>query len=350
MQAEDVGIEERLGGEGLLNDCVGDAEEKDGGPAAAGAAGELADVIGRATRDAPGKHSARFTNLIAQPDASDEAVRDVINDTLKAIAASLLMEQVLAPRYNFTPKAAGPQEGFDYGEGGYDETKTNVGFNDKSGEYHVEVKGLAMPQSPEASRICANDINDLIATFVQDKTTVARGLFDDNIAPQELTQVRMGAIVRDRFPDLSAQDQEAVRQHAIVALNLTQQGKAAVAKIQEDEKAPANTALLDGVRKYAMDVRELDVDMIDKINPFGEAYAIMAKTMNATALKQLADIIAARKIPLTLEEARDLAKRALQFKNERGRLPELTAQDPWEQRMAAGIAFLRRMKAEAARA
>jgi len=43
VHAEDVGVEERLRGEGLLNDCVGDAEEKDGGPAAAGAAGELAD-------------------------------------------------------------------------------------------------------------------------------------------------------------------------------------------------------------------------------------------------------------------------------------------------------------------
>ena len=43
-----------------------------------------------------------------------------MNDTLKAIAASLLMEQVLAPRFNFTPKDAGPQEGYDYGsEAGY---------------------------------------------------------------------------------------------------------------------------------------------------------------------------------------------------------------------------------------
>lgn len=50
---------------------------------------------------------------------------------------------------------------------------------------------------------------------------------------------------------------------------------------------------------------------------------------------------------LTPEEARDLAKRALKFKLERGRLPALNAQDPWERRMAEGIAFLARMKAEA---
>ena len=53
---------------------------------------EIVQIIGRATRDAEGKTRARFTNLIAEPDASEEAVTEAVNDTLKAIAASLLME------------------------------------------------------------------------------------------------------------------------------------------------------------------------------------------------------------------------------------------------------------------
>ena len=53
---------------------------------------EIVQIIGRTTRDAKGKTHARFTNLIAEPDASEEAVTDAVNDTLKAIAASLLME------------------------------------------------------------------------------------------------------------------------------------------------------------------------------------------------------------------------------------------------------------------
>jgi hypothetical protein len=44
-----------------------------------------------------------------------------------------------------------------------------------------------------------------------------------------------------------------------------------------------------------------------------------------------------------------LARRAVRFKQERGRLPDITAVDPWERRMAEGVAFLSRMKAEAAR-
>ncbi|MCB1807815.1 MAG: helicase [Candidatus Competibacteraceae bacterium] len=144
-------------------------------------------------------------------------------------------------------------------------------------------------------------------------------------------------------------DQEAVRQHAIAALNLTQQAKKAL-NPDETPEIGGNTALIDGVRKFAMDVRDLDIDLIDRINPFGEAYAILSKAMNEDSLKQVAAVIAAKRVNLTPEEARELAKRALKFKQERGRLPEMTAADPWEKKMAEGIEFLKRMKAEAANA
>ena len=311
---------------------------------------EIVQIIGRATRDAPGKARARFTNLIAEPDASEEAVSEAVNDTLKAIAASLLMEQVLAPRFNFTPKRpdSGPVEGADYGEAGYDPEKCNVGFNHDTGQFHIEIKGLATPKCKEAERICREDLNEVVAAFAQDKVSVERGLFDEELVPEDLTQVRMGKIVKDRYPELSEEDREAVRQHAVAALNLTQKAKEAV--LDDDAETPTNgsTALIDGVRKFAMDVRDLDIDLIDRINPFGEAYAILAKAMSEESLKQVAAVITAKKIQLTPEEARDLARRALRFKQERGRLPSITSADPWEKRMAEGVAFLARMKAEAA--
>lgn len=129
---------------------------------------------------------------------------------------------------------------------------------------------------------------------------------------------------------------------------ITQQAKAA-ASGGDDEKR-ANTAFIEGVRRFVMDVRDLDIDLIDRINPFGEAYAILAKTMSEESLRQVAAVIAARRVSLTIEEARELAKRALKFKQERGRLPSITSPDVWEKRMAEGVAFLARMKAEAARA
>ena len=308
---------------------------------------EIVQIIGRATRDAEGKTRARFTNLIAEPDASEDAVTEAVNDTLKAIAASLLMEQVLAPRFNFTPKNpnSGPVEGYDYGEGGYDPEKCNVGFNEEGGQFQIEIKGLAEPKSKEAERICQEDLNEVITAFVQDKTAIEQGLFNEEVVPEELTQVRMGKIIKDRYPELDDADREAVRQHAIAALNLTQKAKEIAVEGENQEKA--NTALIDGVRKYAMDVRELDIDMIDRINPFGEAYAILAKTMSEESLKQVAAIIAGKRVNLTIEEARELARRALKFKHERGRAPSITSADAWEKRMAEGVAFLARATAEA---
>jgi len=303
---------------------------------------EIVQIIGRATRDAPGKTSARFTNLIAEPDASEELVNEAVNDTLKAIAASLLMEQVLAPRFDFTPKASGPKEGFDYGEGGYEQTGTNVGFNEETGQFHIEIGGLVTPKSPEATRICEQDINELVTAFVQDKQARERGVFDEEVAPEELTQVRMGKIVADRYPELSDDEKEAVRQHAIAAVGLTQKAKEAAVDNTGGDGPKANTAFVDGVRRFVMDVRELDIDLIDRINPFMTARAILSKAMDEKTLKQVAEVIAAKKISLSQEEARALAERALRFKNENGRLPSITAHDPWERRMAEGVAFLQR--------
>ena len=305
---------------------------------------EIVQIIGRATRDAEGKERARFTNLIAEPDAAEEAVVDAVNDTLKAIAASLLMEQVLAPRFNFRPKNpdSGPVEGYDYGEGGYDADKTNIGFNEATGQFQIEIRGLVEPESKEAARICKEDLNEVITAFVQDQTAVERGIFDEELVPEDLTLVRMGKIVKDRYPDLSDTDQEAIRQHAIAALNLTQKAKEIVTSDEAADRG--NTALIDGVRKYAMDVRELDIDLIDRINPFGEAYAILAKAMNEASLKQVAAVIAAKRTGLSPEDARELAVRAVTFKKEHGRLPSIDAQDPWERRMAEGAAAFVRFK------
>lgn len=310
---------------------------------------EIVQIIGRATRDAEGKERARFTNLIAEPTAEQATVVEAVNDMLKAISASLLMEQVLTPRYEFTPKNTGPKEGFDYGEDGYKDGGHNIGVNKDTGQIHVEINGLAAPQSPETTRICKEDLNEVVTSFLQDKTVLERGLFDqENTLPEELTQLRMGKIVRERYPELSEADQEAIRQHAIAAMNTTQQAKLAVAQADANRSSTeqGNTSLLDGVRKF-VNVRDLDIDLIDRINPFEAAYAVLAKSMDEKSLRQVQASIAAKKVSIPEEEARELAKRALLFKNERGRLPDLNSADAWERRMAEGVTALIRYRAQA---
>ena len=70
--------------------------------------------------------------------------------------------------------------------------------------------------------------------------------------------------------------------------------------------------------------------------------------MSEESLKQVAAVISAKKTKLSYDEARHLTERALKFKKERGRLPSETSPDAWEKKMAEGVAYMVRMKREAA--
>ena len=181
---------------------------------------------------------------------------------------------------------------------------------------------------------------------MQDKETIAKGLFDhENTIPQEITQVRVAKIVRDRYPDLSEEDVEAVRQRAVAALALVQSAQ------KQEDKTHTHLGLLQGVRKFVLHVRELSVDLIDAINPFGEAYSVLARSMNTETLRQMQEKIAARRVNMSEGEARDFAIRAMKFKAERNRLPSLSSNDPWEKKLGEGVAahqeYRRRAKAAA---
>ncbi len=152
----------------------------------------------------------------------------------------------------------------------------------------------------------------------------------------------MGDIVKEKYPDLSETDLEAIRQRAVAALTLVQQARKAAeggmttvgpGEGGGSDDPTANTAFVDGVRRF-VNVRDLDIDMIDRINPFEAAFAILSKTMDPKILKQVQEAIAAKRTSISPEEARDLAVRAVKFKKERGRLPDITSTDAWEKRLA----------------
>ena len=77
------------------------------------------------------------------------------------------------------------------------------------------------------------------------------------------------------------------------------------------------------------------------------AEAVLAKAMDEKSLRQVQASIAAKKVNIPEDEARELAIRALQFKNERGRRPDINSTDAWEVRMAEGVAALARYRAQA---
>ena len=95
-----------------------------------------------------------------------------------------------------------------------------------------------------------------------------------------------------------------------------------------------------------MDVRELDIDLIDRINPFSEAYAILAKTMSEDSLKQVAAVITAKRTKISPEEAIEYARKARDFMNDRGQSPSLNSSDNWEKLLAEGAAAFMRYRQE----
>ena len=314
---------------------------------------EIVQIIGRVTRDAPGKTRAYFTNLIAEPDASQSDVQEAVNDTLKAIAASLLMEQVLAPRFEFRPR--NPEPGDSSNESGTSDhlpSGETVILDEQGNIRKVFVKGLKEPRSVDAKRICQEDTCELIADFLNDRRTLERGLFDPEVVPEELTVVKMGQIIKHRYPSLDEEDQEAVRQHVMATMNLINSG--AVSQIKNPPDNPAqsetgtiadpkpgepapNTSFVDGTRKYILDVQNLDIDLIDRINPFSAAYAVLSKTMTDSRLREIEAYLNTKRIQFTPEEARLYAERAVQFKKSHNKLPDIKSADPWEVRLAQGV-------------
>jgi superfamily II DNA or RNA helicase len=289
---------------------------------------EIIQIIGRATRDSPDKTHAQFTNLIAEPDTTADNVADAVNNMLKAIAASLLMEQVLSPNFKFKTRPSG-----DDLEGG---SKVVVIDYDKS-ETTVAIKGLAEPSTPRVSQILENDLLDLMSSVMQDDRVLKAAMNPEEIAPEVVTQVYVPMVIETKYPDLSEQEVEEVRQHVV---------SNATFKASSNGDFPEVNNNFIKMAEKLINVNDLDIDLIDSINPFQLAYEIMSKDVDADVLKRIHGAITAKRIQMSEEEATALYPRIKAFKETHGKEPSLVAQDPMEKRMAEALEWLRNKKRE----
>ena len=272
---------------------------------------EIIQIIGRATRDCPGKEHTQFTNLIAAPRATNDEVTLSVNNMLKAITASLLMEQVLAPDFKFLNRPE-PLPGF------------------------VNVKGLKEPSTKRVKEIVENDLVDLTAQIMQDDT-VRKVIANPEISPLMTNKVLIPKIISTRYPELSNAEIEEVRQHVVMNNAMKQ------AKIKEEE----------GGRKFVLlsnrfiNVDDLDINLIDRINPFQEAFEILSKQLTAPTLRVIRDAIQEKRITMTPEEAHRLWPFIRNFMQEYGREPEINPDDANETLLAEALIVLKRKMREA---
>ncbi len=271
---------------------------------------EIIQIIGRATRDSEGKPHAQFTNLIAQPDAADAQVKLSVNNMLKAITASLLMEQVLAPNFTFKTKR------FD------DEEDTPPGT--------IKIRGFKEPSSKRVKDIVESDLNDLKAAILQD-STILRVLPGEFIEPEVINKVLIPKVIRLKYPDLTDEQVEEVRQH-VVADSAIKNGEI---------KTVGDKQFVRMAGKF-VNIEELHIDLIDRINPFQKAFEVLSKSVTSKLLKVIQETIDAGRIAMTDEEAVILYRDKIGvFLKTHGREPAINAPDPLEKRMAEALVYLR---------
>jgi len=277
---------------------------------------EIIQIIGRATRDSDNKTHAQFTNLIAQPDAADDLVKLSVNNMLKAITASLLMEQVLAPNWKF---------------------KTKVNDDDKAKSGEIKIRGLKEPSSKRVKDILESDLNDLKATVLQDDTMLKA--MPGNVDPEVINKVLIPKIIKIKYPDLSDKEVEEVRQHVVVD-----------SVIKNGEIKETGDKRFIRMAGSFVDIDDIHIDLIDRINPFQKAFEILSKSVTTKVLKVIQDHIEATRIKMDFEEAKILWPKIQEFMKMYNREPNLKSNDPLEKRMAECIIYLKeekRKKAEA---
>jgi len=272
---------------------------------------EIIQIIGRCTRDSENKSHAQFTNLIAQPDAQDSQVKVSVNNMLKAITCSLLMEQVMAPHFKFKARVDGGTH--------------------KPGD--ISIDGFKEPSTDRVRDIIESDINDIKASILQNDQIV-RAL-PGNVDPEVINKVMIPKILQEKYPDLSPEEMEEIRQHVVVD---------SVIKNSEIKEVGDKKFVRMAGQFY--DIEELNIDLIDRINPFQEAFEILSKSVTSSVLKVIQDSIDATRIEISPEEIKILWPKAKEFKVKTGRAPDINSSDPLEKRMAEAIIYLKKRKAE----
>lgn len=272
---------------------------------------EIIQIIGRCTRDSENKTHSQFTNLIAEPDAESDEVVESVNNILKAIAASLLMEQVLAPNFNFKPKKPDDDE--------------------IDGERTIRIGGLREPSTQRVKNIVDSDLTELKASILQDSDVVKS--VNGSIDPEVVNKVLIPKIILTKYPDLTKDEVEEVRQHLVTDM-VTRH--ATVTQV-EDRR------LIDMSGKF-IDIEELNIDLIDKINPFQQAFEVLSKSITPKVLKSIQDCISAFKVSMTDDEAAILWPKINEFAKTMRRPPSLDSLDPSERRLAEALAYLKQVK------
>ena len=321
---------------------------------------EVVQIIGRATRDVAGKTHAQFTNLIAMPQGADEDRKQAVNTLLKAITASLLMEQILAPTIKFKPRS-----------------RLRPGERVGPGTRVIE------DADEPVSKRCADLLEGGVTEFIADIAATPGATQSMAGKPDQaelLREVDIKRVIRAREPELPDREVDLVAGEIHIGLaaqsqgglvegeNLPPDAEVAGEAPPTDAATPSEPGESDRseppklVSRYEIDdapgnggraanpnragqqfmkvgrkfvnINDVNLDMIAHINPFTRGEEILSKHLTPERLARVKDALTMPRNDVTEEEAVILLPRLKEFFETHGHAPKLDANDPYEQRLA----------------
>ncbi|MDO4496936.1 MAG: ATP-dependent helicase [Bacteroidales bacterium] len=297
---------------------------------------EVIQIIGRCTRDCEGKDTAKFINMIAMPDCDQAEVKVAVNDFLKAITASLLMEQVMAPSWRF--KTAQEEK---------DEKDPLVNT--------IVVEGLKPLSTEKTKKIIQEQLDDLQAAVLQNDLVV-RAISGTTTA-ENITQNLIPKVIMTRYPDLTPEEVEEVRQHFL--LNTLVKGNnitnangepidvspGMIQPKEGDEQSSEGNRLIKIANKF-INIDKLSINLVDTINPYQRAYEVISKHVDAETLKVIQDTIAEQKFDMTTEEAICLCKGPVKqwVVEHNGQIPQLNDPNLQVRELAQAYTIIKNLK------
>lgn len=287
---------------------------------------EIVQIIGRCTRDSSNKTHAQFTNLIAEPDAEREDVTQCVNDIIKAITASLLMEEVIAPKYNFKPKS---------------ETESDSDDDNTANGTQIVINGLRPVSSAKVKDIIDNDLVDLKARIFQDPNI--QNAILGSVPPETINKHLIPKVIEETYQDLEPDEVKQLSDYIVVDTVIN---NSSIVESGTNNSEATNKNKIATFVSHLINVNEIDLDLIYSINPFYNAYEILSKQLDAKVFKAIQNCIQAMRVDMTDDEAIELWPKIKEFYIAQQRKPSLDALDPYERRLAEALVYVNKIANE----
>ena len=281
---------------------------------------EIVQIIGRCTRDSKNKTHAQFTNLVAEPSANREEIVESVNNILKAISASLLMEEVIAPKYNFKPKETSTST-----EGETD----GASKNDDGSGHTIFIEGFRGIKSDRVKDIIENDLVDLKARILQDPDV--QHAIGQNVPAETINNGLIPKVIREVLPDLNEEESKELGTYIVIDSVLS----------HKDVKDINGQKFLEFANRL-INVNDINIDLIYSVNPFHDAYEVLSKSLDARVFRSIQAYIKSMRIDVTDDEAKVLWPKVTEFTKKMQREPSLDSNDPYERRLAEVLLYAKR--------